>query len=123
MGVHPVTTDSGPVADLVLLHDLGFIERRSQDTRQYLIVLIVLIAALAATTALTTVVVAQLSWRGWVAGARALLRGEGLVRPIIDDLGEIETMLQTMPALLRSRQKNVLDRQFMEPPSGGRGSV
>jgi trehalose 6-phosphate synthase len=30
-----------------------------------------------------TVIVAQLSWRGWVVGARALLRGEGLVLPLL----------------------------------------
>jgi trehalose 6-phosphate synthase len=27
------------------------------------------------------VVIAQLSWRGWVHGLRALLRGEGILRP------------------------------------------
>ncbi|MEP7056825.1 MAG: trehalose-6-phosphate synthase [Caldimonas sp.] len=79
VGVHEVTSEAGPVAELVLLHDLSFIERRSQDTRQYLIALI---AVLGAVIALITVVVAQISWRGWVSGARALLRGEGLIRPI-----------------------------------------
>ena len=63
---------------LVLLHDLSFIERRSQDTRRYLIGFI---AALGLVMALITMVVAQLSWRGWVAGVRALLRGEGLHQP------------------------------------------
>lgn len=63
---------------LVLLHDLSFIDRRSQDSRRYLIGLI---AALGLAIALITVVVAQLSWRGWVKGARALMRGEGLLTP------------------------------------------
>jgi alpha,alpha-trehalose-phosphate synthase [UDP-forming] len=79
VGVHPVQTAAGPVADLVLLHDLSFIERRSQDTRHYLIVLI---AVLGAAMAFITVLVAQLSWRGWVAGIRGLLRGEGLIKPL-----------------------------------------
>ncbi len=35
--------------------------------------------ALGAIIAVITMVVAQLSWRGWVKGARALLRGEGLL--------------------------------------------
>ena len=65
---------------LVLLHDLSFIERRSQDTRQYLVGFI---AVLGLIIALITVVVAQLSWRGWVHGVQALLRGEGLVNPIM----------------------------------------
>ncbi|HEX6364053.1 MAG TPA: trehalose-6-phosphate synthase, partial [Albitalea sp.] len=79
VSVHAVSDEAGPIADLVLLHDLSFIERRSQDTRKYLIALI---AALGAAIALITVIVAQLSWRGWISGARALLRGEGLIRPI-----------------------------------------
>ena len=78
VGLHPVTAESGTVAELVLLHDLSFIERRSQDTRRYLIALI---AILGAVIALITVLVAQWSWRGWVSGARALLRGEGLMQP------------------------------------------
>ena len=76
-------TDPAPrmlVARLVLLHDLSFIERRSQDTRRYLIGLI---AALGFVIAVITVVVAQLSWRGWVNGVRAIMRGEGLLSPLL----------------------------------------
>src|SRR5262249_43481475 len=38
VGVYPTNNDSGRIADLVLLHDMSFIERRSQDTREYLII-------------------------------------------------------------------------------------
>ncbi len=77
-----VADDAAPqrVASLVLLQDLSFIERRSQDTRRYLIGLI---AGLGLVIALITMVVAQLSWRGWVSGVRAILRGEGLVSPLM----------------------------------------
>lgn len=68
------------VGRLVLLHDLSFIEKRSQDTRRYLIGFI---ASLGFLIALITVVVAQLSWRGWVNGVRAVMRGEGLVSPLL----------------------------------------
>jgi trehalose 6-phosphate synthase len=64
---------------LVLVHDFSFVEHRSKDSRGYLVALIV---AMGAAIALITVVVAQLSWRGWVAGTRAVLRGEGLLRPL-----------------------------------------
>lgn len=80
IGVHPVNDESGSIASLVLLHDLSFIERRSQDTRRYLIIFI---AALGLTIAAITVIVAQLSWRGWVSGVRGILRGEGLLRPLL----------------------------------------
>ncbi len=68
------------VGRLVLVHDLSFIDRRSQDTRRYLIGLI---AALGLVIAVITMVVAQLSWRGWVNGVRAIMRGEGLLSPLL----------------------------------------
>src|SRR6185503_5347543 len=51
---------------------------RSEDTKRYMLVFFV---ALGAVIALITVAIAQMSWRGWVTGLRALLRGEGLFRP------------------------------------------
>ena len=60
------------------MHDMSFVERRSEETRRYLFYFFV---ALGACVALITVVIAQLSWRGWVHGLRALLRGEGILRP------------------------------------------
>ena len=79
VSVHEVESEVGPVGRLILLHDLSFIERRSQDTRRYLVLLI---AGMGGLMALVTMVVAQLSWSGWVRGTRALLRGEGLLRPM-----------------------------------------
>ncbi len=68
------------VGRLVLVHDLSFIDRRSQDTRRYLIALITLLGLV---IAVITMVVAQLSWRGWIDGARALMRGEGILTPLL----------------------------------------
>src|SRR5438128_4084065 len=63
---------------LVLVHDMSFIARRSEETRKYLFLFFI---GLGGTVSPLTVVIAQLSWRGWVQGLRALLRGEGLWRP------------------------------------------
>ena len=101
VGVHEVTSDAGPIADLVLVQDFSYIGKRSQDTRQYLIAFI---AMLGAVIAMITVVVAQISWRGWVSGARALLRGEGLIRPISQP-GE----LAPFAADLRQRLRDLED--------------
>lgn len=68
------------VGQLVLLHDLSFIERRSQDTRGYMLAYM---AALGLVISVITMVVAQLSWRGWVNGVRAIMRGEGLLKPML----------------------------------------
>jgi trehalose 6-phosphate synthase len=101
VAVNPVASDGADIASLVLVHDLSFIDRRSQDTRQYLIALI---AGLGIAIALITVVVAQLSWRGWVRGARALLRGEGLVRPLL-----APAELAPFAADLRARLRDLED--------------
>jgi trehalose-6-phosphate synthase len=98
VGVYPANDETGPIADLVLLHDMSFIERRSQDTRRYLIILI---AGLGAAIAMITVVVAQLSWRGWVSGARALLRGEGLLMPMLPPTPELAPLAVDLRKRLR----------------------
>lgn len=98
VSTHPITAESGSVGQLVLMHDLSFIERRSKDTRQYLVGFI---TVLGAAIALVTLIVAQLSWRGWVAGARALLRGEGLVRPIAPAFPELAPLAADLKERLR----------------------
>jgi trehalose 6-phosphate synthase len=100
----PSANDAAPrtvVGRLVLVHDLSFIERRSQDSRRYLIGLI---TALGLVIALITMVVAQLSWRGWVNGARALMRGEGLLTPISP-----APELAPLAAELRTRLRDLED--------------
>ena len=114
VGVHDVQdTRSGaaadPIAHLVLLHDLSFIDRRSQDTRRYLIGAI---AVLGFVIALITMVVAQLSWRGWIKGARALMRGEGLLTPLVP-APELEPLALDLRARLRDLEDEY--RRFAAP--------
>lgn len=101
---HPIVGEAGPVGNLVLMHDLSFIERRSQDTRKYLIILI---ATLGGAIALVTVIVAQLSWRGWVSGARALLRGEGLLKPMLPPSPELAPLAADLRERLRDLEDEV----------------
>ena len=80
VAVKPVLSEMNPAGRLVLVQDMSFIGLRSAETRRYLFYFFL---GLALAVSLITVVIAQLSWRGWVAGTRALLRGEGLLhRPI-----------------------------------------
>ena len=108
VSIRPMPTEADPLGKLVLIHDMSFVERRSEETRRYLFYVF---AGLAAVVALMTVVIAQLSWRGWMAGMRSLLRGEGLFRrpgeapapefkPIARDL---ERLLQDLNAEYRAR--------------------
>lgn len=105
---HAIAGEAGPAGSLVLMHDISFIERRSQDTRKYLIILI---AALGGTMALVTVVVAQLSWRGWVSGARALLRGEGLLLPMMPPSPELAPLAADLRERLRDLEDEVRRQQ------------
>src|SRR6266481_5523644 len=98
VGMYPVKGASGRVGDLLLLRDMSSIERRTQDTRRYLIIVI---AALGAAIAIVTVVVAQLSWRGWVSGVRALLRGEGLLRPLRSPTPELAPLASDLRTRLQ----------------------
>ena len=86
-GDHVLTSASGPLhvavktlesggaaaGKLVLMHDMSFVERRSEETRRYLFFFF---ACLAVVVSMITVLIAQLSWRGWVQGMRSLLRGD-----------------------------------------------
>lgn len=82
VAVLPLTTEvmadtTAVPPQLVLVHDMSFITRRSEETKRYLFYVFM---ALAVAVSLITVIVAQLSWRGWMSGVQALLRGEGLLR-------------------------------------------
>ncbi|HYF17450.1 MAG TPA: trehalose-6-phosphate synthase [Ramlibacter sp.] len=98
VGLHEIPLAGGEKVSLVLLQDVSYAELRSRDTRRWLVAFI---TALGMVVALITVVVAQLSWRGWVSGARALLRGEGLLRPIGDTAPELEPFVKELRENLR----------------------
>ena len=98
---------------LVLVHDMSFVERRSEETRRYVFYFF---AGLAATISLITVVIAQLSWREWVQGTRALLRGDAPTdqpkspsthpaefRPIARDL---QRLIRDLEAEARTRDES-----------------
>jgi trehalose 6-phosphate synthase len=79
--VETLRADNETLGKLVVVHDMSFIARRSEETKRYVFWFLV---ALGALVSLITVVVAQLSWRGWVQGMKAVLRGEGLLRRASD---------------------------------------
>ena len=88
------------MGSLILVHDMSFVERRSADTRRYLIGMFVVLGIV---ISLVTVVIAHLSWRGWVSGVRALLRGEGIVQPFgqASSSEDVHPLASDLRALLR----------------------
>ena len=85
------------VGRLMLLHDMSYIQQRSSDTKWYVFYLF---AGLGAIISLVTVLVAHLSWKGWLAGVRAMLKGEGLLTPLTQEQQAPE--LQPLAKDLRS---------------------
>ncbi len=74
IGVYPVSSDSVLLGKLVLLHDLKFVERRTGDARRQLLMFVL---GLGFAILLITMVVAQMSWRGWISSVRGILHRDG----------------------------------------------
>jgi trehalose 6-phosphate synthase len=96
-----------PSGRLLLVHDMSWVERRTSDTKWYLFYLF---AAIGTITSLVTVLVAHLSWRGWVSGVRAMLRGEGLIgliggQPHTPELQPVAQELRAMIHELESEKR------------------
>ena len=101
VAVHPM--EAGAVSgSLILIHDMSFVERRSADTRKYIIMFFALLGVV---ISVITVLVAHLSWRGWMDGVRAMLRGEGILKPFSQPavaselqplVGDLRTLLRTL---------------------------
>ncbi len=102
--VRPMPSETAPAASLIFVHDMSFVVQRSTETKQYILYLFV---ALAIVVSLVTAVIAHLSWRGWVAGMRKLLKGESHLnepakeasapelKPIARDLKELINELES----------------------------
>jgi trehalose 6-phosphate synthase len=101
VAVHPIEQEGMELGSLILIHDMSFVERRGADTRKYIIMFITLLAIV---ISIVTVFVAHLSWRGWMEGVRAMLRGEGIVKPFSQPAvaPELQPLVGDLRALLRS---------------------
>ncbi len=109
VAIRPMIAEGMPSGSLILVHDMRFVERRSTDTRNYIILLFVVLGVV---TSLITVFVAHLSWRGWMEGVRAMLRGEGILRPFSRPTSsELEPLVGDLRTLLRTLDE---ERRFAD---------
>jgi trehalose 6-phosphate synthase len=110
--------DADRAGDLIVAHDTSYIARRSSETRGYIVVLFAVLGLL---IAMVTLAVANLSWRGWIRGMRAMLNGEGLLQPFAAE-GERPISSELRP--LESEVRALLRRFEREPSSDdGTGST
>jgi trehalose 6-phosphate synthase len=101
---NPIASEGTTVGQLVVVNDMSIIQRRSEDTKKYVYYLF---AAIATVVALITVIIAEISWRGWVAGLKVLLRGQTLLREP-EGLNRITTSPELRP-IARDLQALVRD--------------
>jgi trehalose 6-phosphate synthase len=101
VSVNPLAAEGTPIGHLIIVHDMSFVQRRSDDTKKYVLILF---AAIAAVVALITMLIAEISWRGWVAGVKALLSGETLLRSPLglkNTAPELRPIARDLQALVR----------------------
>ncbi len=98
----PLQDDFPEHGRLIVIHDMSFVEGRSELTRQYIFYLFLILGAV---ISLVTVFIAQLSWKGWISGIRAILKGEGLVRPL-SQAHELKPVLKDVKALVRDLERD-----------------
>jgi trehalose 6-phosphate synthase len=90
------------LGSLILVHDMSYVARRSSESKRYVFYFF---AILGVVISFLTVVIAQLSWRGWISGMRAVLRGEGLVRPFAPSYSpELKPIVKDLRALVRNME-------------------
>ncbi|MBL0143189.1 MAG: trehalose-6-phosphate synthase [Betaproteobacteria bacterium] len=98
VAANPVVIGGTRVGELVIVHDMSFVERRSADTRKYIVYLF---TGIGLVIALITVVIAEISWRGWVAGMKALIRGQLLAESLEPRAKELKPLARDLEALVR----------------------
>ena len=105
VAANPLSVEGLRLGTLVIVHDMSFIERRSADTKKYIVYLF---TGIGAVIALITVIIAELSWRGWVAGIKALIRGQlhaESLQPRARELGPIARDLEALVRDLESERR------------------
>jgi trehalose 6-phosphate synthase len=99
VAARPVLVDGRYIGKMVVVHDMSFIERRSADTRKYVVYLFIGIGAV---IAFMTVLIAELSWRGWTSGIKALIRGQSLALSPQPRSPELQPIARDLEAMVRS---------------------
>jgi trehalose 6-phosphate synthase len=120
----PLSAPDGQAAGhLVLVHDMSFIQRRSAETRRYVFYFFI---ALGVAISFITVVIAQLSWRGWIHGVRALLRADQqpadrAATPVLPEFRPLEKDLRALIAEIQSEYRPRDEDQITWNPDALRG--
>ena len=100
---HHVDTDQRHLGSVVLVHDMSFMQRRSSDTRKYVFAFFV---ALGLIISAITVLIAHLSWRGWISSLRRFLKGGHFESKGTGHSPELKPIIKEFRALIRQLESN-----------------
>ncbi len=103
----------GKPAKLLLVHDVSFVQRRSNSTRNYIIIFFL---CLALVISFLTVLIVQLSWRGWISSIRSLIKGDGIFSLMsLNPNPEITPIAKDLRQLVRDleRERKIRDESQM----------
>lgn len=85
--------------ELVLIHDMSFAKNRSSTTKKYIFLFFSLLAAV---VSLITVLIAQLSWKGWITSMKTLLKGDLLQKPMARNASpEVRPLVKDLKVFIR----------------------
>ncbi|MDO8299749.1 trehalose-6-phosphate synthase [Lacisediminimonas sp.] len=85
------------LGQLILVHDMRYIERRTAETQHYLITLFALLAVV---ISLITVFIAHLSWRGWINAVKGILHLDERSSRSLSAPPEVQPLVGDLRALL-----------------------
>jgi trehalose-6-phosphate synthase len=101
---YPITIDEKQSGKIVLVHDMHYIQRRSQTTSKYIFYFFIVLGII---ISFLTVVIAQMSMRGWVSSVKALLNGENILKnKFFPTSPEIKPVLKEFKALIKEIHRN-----------------
>lgn len=97
------------LGQLLLVQDLSSVRGRTGAVKKYIFYLFLFLGI---AVSWITVLIAQLSWRGWVSGMKAMLKGEGIWRPLSRPTApELKPILKDLRTLVKDLES---DRQLRD---------
>lgn len=95
---HDLTVNSEALGRLIIVHDMSFAARRIHRARESIFYFFI---GLGAMISILTVTIAQISLKGWITGLRAVLDGEGILRPIAVKSPELRPLVKDLRHLVQ----------------------
>jgi len=109
LAYYPLSADGKLIGKLILIHDISFIQKRNEATKRSLYIFFLVIAAV---ISFLTVLIAELSWRGWIQTMRKLLNRDRLFLTKDAPQPALTPIVKDIRSLIQDLQK---ERSYRDP--------